>query len=402
MVTDFYHPFVGGVEVVVRHLAYELSARGHDVAVATLAADALPPYDEDGPVRVHRVGATAGRLDALFSQRRAWAPPVPDPEATRGLRGIVQSERPDVIHGHDWLARSVLPVAAGTPFVMSLHYYTVSCAKKSLMYDGAPCSGPGLAKCLRCAAAHYGLAKGALVATGNFLFAAAERRAVDLFLPVSQATATGNGLGGGAAYEVVPNFVAPVPSAAPPRSLLAELPDEPFFLYVGDVRRDKGVHILLDAYERLRSPTPLVIIGKLWPDWSPTLPANVQLLTDWPNDAVREAQRRCLALIAPSIWPEPFGMVVIETYAGGRPVVASHIGGLGELVQDGVTGLLVRPGDVPGLTRAMAALVADDELTATLAANARAASASFTADKIVPIFERAYSQVIDTARRRDS
>jgi glycosyltransferase involved in cell wall biosynthesis len=405
MVTDFYHPFVGGVEVVVRNLARSLTGRGHHVAVATLADDGLPAYEEQGRVHVHRVRTTTGRLNLLFSQRRAWAPPTPDPEASVRLRRILDHERPDIIHGHDWLARSVLPVRGlRTPVVMSLHYYTVSCAKKSLMYAGVPCSGPALAKCMRCASAHYGAAKGALVASGNFVFAAAERRAVDLFLPVSHATAAGNGLmDGGPPYEVVPNFVGPAQALADPeRELLTALPDRPFFLYVGDVRRDKGVHLLLEAHRRLGSGTPLVIVGKLSPAWSPELPSNVHLVTDWPNEAVREAQRRCLALVAPSVWPEPFGMVVIETYAAGRPVIASRIGGLGDLVEDGATGLVVTPGDVTELERAMAALAGDRELASRLAAGASRAASSFTADVIVPRFERAYSRVIEMSRRRVS
>lgn len=399
MVTDFYQPYVGGVEVVVRSLAHELSGRGHDVSVATIGGDRLVAYEQDGPVRVHRVRCSTGRLGALFSQRRPWAPPVPDPEATAGLRRIAASERPQVVHGHDWLARSFVPLApmSDACFLMSLHYYTLSCAKKSLMFRGAPCTGPALGKCIRCGAAHYGKAKGSAVVLGNFGFAAAERHTVDLFLPVSKAAAFGNGLvDGGVPYEIIPNFVSePRRLDASAHKLLDILPPEPFLLYVGDVRKEKGVDVLLEAFRGLSGAPPLVLLGKVWPNWLPELPQNVLLLTDWPNAAVREAQRRCLALVAPSVWPEPFGMVVIEAHASGRPVIASRIGGLAELVEDGVNGLLVSPGDARGLRSAMTSLVSDDRLVARLADQARRSAERFRAEAIVPRFEHAYARTLE-------
>jgi glycosyltransferase involved in cell wall biosynthesis len=61
----------------------------------------------------------------------------------------------------------------------------------------------------------------------------------------------------------------------------------------------------------------------------------------------------------PSLWPEPFGLVGIEALAAGRPVVASATGGVSDWLQDGVTGVLVRPGDARELGRALEELLAD-------------------------------------------
>ena len=111
MVTDFYPPFVGGVEVLVSGLSRELTLRGHDVAVATLAAPGLPEHELDGAVRVHRIRSTTQRASGLFANAsRPWAPPAPDPRAVAGLREVLRRESPDVVHGHDWLARSFLPL----------------------------------------------------------------------------------------------------------------------------------------------------------------------------------------------------------------------------------------------------------------------------------------------------
>jgi glycosyltransferase involved in cell wall biosynthesis len=395
MVTDFYPPFLGGVEVLVSTLSRQLVSRGHEVAVATLATPGLPSEEVDQGVRIYRIPASSRRAAFLFAnETRPWAPPAPDPEATAALRAVARRERPDIVHGHDWLARSFLPLKRrnGPAFVMSLHYFTLSCPKKNLMYDHSPCTGPRLGKCLSCAGRHYGRAKGTAVTLAHRPSARAEARLVDLFLPVSAATATGNGLDAALLpFVVVPNFVA---DAAPPPDaahLMQSLPDEPFFLFVGDVRRDKGADVLLEAYERMANPPPLVLIGKVWPE-TPSIPNGVTLLRDWPNGAVRQAMRRSIALVAPSVWAEPFGIVVAEAITAGRPVVASAIGGIPEIVRHDQEALLVEPGDADALARALSRIATDDSLRDRLAANAALRARAFTPATVVPRFEAAYER----------
>ena len=397
MVTDFYPPFVGGVEVLVSGLSRELTDRGHDVAVATLAAPGLAAEELDGAVRVHRIRSATQRSQRLFANAvRPWAPPAPDPGAVAGLREVLRRERPDVVHGHDWLARSFLPLKrrAGPPLAMSLHYFTLSCPKKNLMHDDAPCSGPRLGKCLACAGRHYGRAKGSAVVLAHRAFARAEAALVDVFLPVSEATAAGNGLhDGGLRYEVIPNIVPAPGDPAPHRVLLARLPQQPFLLFVGDLRADKGIEVLLDAYRAMPAPPPLVLIGKVWPQ-TPPLPPGVVLLRDWPNAAVREAMRRSIAVVVPSVWPEPFGIVVAEALAAARPVVASAIGGIPEIVRDGREGLLVAPGDSAALSTALQRIAGEAGLHAQLAANAVQRARVYGPAAVVPRVIAAYEGIL--------
>jgi glycosyltransferase involved in cell wall biosynthesis len=85
-------------------------------------------------------------------------------------------------------------------------------------------------------------------------------------------------------------------------------------------------------------------------------------------DAAALAQELAEAsvVVVPSVWPEPFGLVGIEALASGRPVVASATGGIGDWLDDGVTGLAVRPGDAAGLARALEELLADPERQRTM------------------------------------
>jgi glycosyltransferase involved in cell wall biosynthesis len=397
MISDFYPPFIGGVELMVSSVSRELVRRGHDVSVATLLAPGLLATEHDAGVHVHRIRSTTQRARRLFAtEARPWAPPMPDPEAVAGLRAVVARQRPDIVHGHDWLARSFLPLKrrGGPRLVMSLHYFTLSCPKKNLMHYGRPCSGPALAKCLGCAGRHYGRVKGSVVVLGQRVFSRAEARLVDVFLPVSAATAAGNGLvEARLPHVVVPNVVPPAPDPSRYDDLLSGLPAEEFFLFVGDVRRDKGADVLLAAYERLPQAPPLVLIGKVWPDTPAVLPPRVTLLRDWPNAAAREAMRRCLALVAPSVWPEPFGIVVAEALAAGRPVVASAIGGIPEIVRDEQEGLLVTPADVGALAAALERIAREHQLREKLAANALLRAEMYAPDAVVPQFEAVYRRV---------
>ena len=72
----------------------------------------------------------------------------------------------------------------------------------------------------------------------------------------------------------------------------------------------------------------------------------------------------------PALWAESFGLIIAEAMAGGRPVVASRVGGIPELVEAGKTGLLVEPGDGPGLAQAINRLLTDDPFREQLVQNA--------------------------------
>ncbi|TIU37585.1 MAG: glycosyltransferase family 1 protein, partial [Mesorhizobium sp.] len=128
---------------------------------------------------------------------RRHAPPFPDPELVLGLKRVVAREEPDIVHAHNWIYASFLPLKAlsGARLVVTLHDYGLVCAKKNFMHLGADlCSGPALAKCLPCAAKHYGAVKAAATTLGNWASSFAARREVDRFIAVSHAVAYHNGL----------------------------------------------------------------------------------------------------------------------------------------------------------------------------------------------------------------
>lgn len=401
LLAQFYPPMIGGEERHVQSLAQALAGRGHRVTVGTLRQQGARHSGWDGAVRVERIPGTVQRLGSLFQSTRRLAPPFPDPETSIAIGRLVSRTRPDVVHAHNWLVYSYLPAALRRerPLVLSLHDYGLICAKKTLVYGDQQCTGPGLTKCLGCSARHYGVAKGVASVVAGWPSAGAVRHAVDLFLPVSTAVAVGNRLAeDGLPYEVIPNFVAddrhvPTPVDA---EVLSPLPSGDFILFVGALARRKGVDTLLDAYARLEGAPPLVLIGYRSSDSPARLedpPRNVSVLTDWPGEAVMEAWRRCSLGVVPSTWADPCPTVAIEAMAAGKPIVASAIGGLPDLVVDKETGVLVPPGDVEGLAVALRDLIADPERRHRMGTAARERYPSYAAEAVVPRVEAAYLRV---------
>jgi glycosyltransferase involved in cell wall biosynthesis len=406
MLSQFYAPIIGGEEQHVRNLSHKLAARGHHVAVATLHQRGLPQTELDGAVRLYRVPSLTQRAAWLYSDaERAHAAPLPDPETVLGLKAVVEREQPDIVHAHNWLLHAYLPLRmfSRRPFVVTLHDYSLACATKRLVRQGQPCTGPGLSKCLACAAQHYGPAKGALTTVANWTMGTAEARLVDMFLAVSDATALGNQLKArGLRYRVLPNFVPDdVNNLAEPydAGLIEQLPER-FMLFVGDLSHEKGVDVIVRAYAQLAGAPPLVLIGRRCPDTPDELPPNVFMFYKWPHGTIMEAWRRCLFGLAPSTWEEPFGAVAVEAMAAGRAVIVSDIGGLRDLVAHEQTGLLVKPNDAISLRQAMQRLLADPLLTQELGQRGQRLVGRFMANAVVPEIEAVYRELLDPSGKR--
>lgn len=405
MLTDLYPPVIGGLEIHVRNLSADLVARGHAVTVATLDQGNAPASETDAQgIAVRRIRGTLQRAAGLFSDsQRQFAPPFPDPEATLALRRIIAETRPQIIHAHNWLLHSYLPLdrRAGPKIVASLHDYGLVCARRDLINGGAVCGGPGAGKCLACATAHFGAARGIPTALATRLGGFAARSRVAQFMPVSDAVARGNGLRAGHdRFRIVPNFIPDdvADGHEDYTAYLAQLPERPFLLFVGALIPIKGIEVLLRAYSALTDAPPLVLIGARWPTSPMTFPPGVTVLEDWPHGAVMAAWRRSLLGIVPSIWADPCPTVALEAMLVGKPVVASHIGGLSDIVAPGETGLLVPPGDADALAAALRDLYSDPARAARFGAAGEArVRARFVASAVIPQIETVYRQVLGVA-----
>ncbi len=367
MLAQFYPPVSGGEERHVRNLSMDLVRRGHDVAVITTGQPGSQNAEIEDGVKIYRLRGTVQRTDALFyNSTHRQVPPFPDPELLYGMRKIVLREKPDVVHAHNWLLHSYLPLKplSGAPLVCTLHDFSLICAKKNALYEGKVCSGPALTKCLPCATRHYGIFKGSITAAANWASVAIEKKRVDAFIAVSKAVAEGNRLDRlSTPYHVIPNFVPDdIAMFEPePHGLLQNLPDAGYILFVGDLDYKKGVSVLLEAYSALENAPPLVLIGRPCPTMPAAIPPGVSVFYDWPHSAVMQAWRRCLFGVLPSICADACPTVIMEAMASGKAVAATAIGGIPDLVAHAESGLLVPPADVQSLTSALCTLIGNPE-----------------------------------------
>ncbi len=408
MLAQFYPPIIGGEERHVANLSITLVKREHEVSVATLRQKGSPEFEIDQGVRIHRIRGTMQRMGMLFSDNdRQYAPPFPDPELLLALRRVILQERPDIIHAHNWLVHSFTPIKTWSraKLVMTLHDYSLVCVQKRLISYGVRCSGPGVVKCLNCATDFYGFAKGIPSTFATRFWGERERQTVDMFLPVSQAVAEKTQLvDRKVPYRIIPNFILDNTDIVDDNAnlFLAQLPKEDFLLFVGDVMPDKGVNVLLDAHAALNSHVPLVLIGRAPTGFAESLPPNVRYMGRWPHNAVMGAWSRSAIALIPSICPDACPTVAMEAMSMGRPIVASCIGGLSDIVIDGETGFLVSPGDSRALREAMAFLLENPAQRDQMGEKAKQRVVEFQAKSVVPRIEQVYHEVSGVMKSIDS
>ncbi len=126
---------------------------------------------------------------------------------------------------------------------------------------------------------------------------------------------------------------------------------ENHFLFVGRLSEEKGIRVLLDAFQHQSHELIIAGSGPLKDEVIRvcTLNSNIRYVGNLDKPAIKEAMSRCNALIFTSVWYEPFGLVITEALSNGCPLIASDIGSPLELVQEGITGMHFRTGDVISL-----------------------------------------------------
>lgn len=406
--SDHYPPFVGGVQRQTRAMAREFCKRGHDVCVATVWQDDLPGLETKDGYPVHRLRQLRTIPLLAGKPRRRHQPPFPDPVTAWQLRRLIDRFAPDVVHSSGWFSSAAATALLGrdVPLIASVREYGLSCANASMLHKGRPCSGPGLAKCLDCSADYFGAARGAVAVAGVRASAPLLRRKVRAVHSVSryvQAVTRRDFLRGDSRHvpqAVIPSFRVPNDDQ-PDRDVLAQLPDEPFLLFVGALRRVKGVATLYAAYRGLSKPPPLVLLGTRESDTPPEMPDGARVIGPANNATVLAAWDRSLFGVMPSLWPEPFGSVIHEAMSRGKAAIGTTPGGHEDMIDHGRTGLLVAPGDVDGLRNAMHQLIDDSERRERMGNHGREVADRFTASVTIPRFEELYRTVTRATVRHD-
>lgn len=394
LISDFYPPYRGGMEQHVQALAHHLALRGHLVAVATAAASPPEAEPQKPAVPVYPVPGLSTRLPFIHHDpTRPYPLPMLDPLAYRALQRLIDRVQPDVVHAHGWSAFTALHL--GLPLVTTLHDSGLFCPKRTLLRgDGLCRDGPGL-RCIGCGREQYGLVKSAATLAATRLgrsslpharsYIAVSAFVRDIYLRFTNLRPDQVG--------VIPNFYREDDDA--PGQQPTDLPLPPrFILFLGYLARYKGVHVLLEAYHRLRTDVPLVLIGYPVEKLRVSDP-RIRIIEGTSHANAMQALARCLFAVVPSIVPDAMPTVALEAMSRGKAVVASSVGGLPDVVLAGTTGLLAPPGDAAALATTMAELLDDPGLSQCLGeAGRRRLGEEFSAHVVVPRIEAVYRRVV--------
>jgi glycogen(starch) synthase len=393
MVSWEYPPVViGGLGRHVHHLSTALAAAGHEVVVLSRRPSGTDPSthpssDEvNDDVRV--VAAAHDPHEFTFGKdMMAWTLAMGHAMVRAGLslkhRHSDHPWRPDVVHAHDWLVAHpaiALSEFYDVPMVSTIH--ATEAGRHSGWVSGS------LSRQVHAVESWLVRESDSLITCS----ASMSEEITELFGPgLAETTVIRNG----------------IDAARWPFARRRARTGPPELLFVGRLEYEKGVHDAIAALPRIRRAHPgatLTIAGEgTQQDWLVEQARKHRVLKATrfvgrlDHDALLAVLHRADAAVLPSHY-EPFGLVALEAAAAGTPLVTSNIGGLGEAVIDGETGMSCPPRDVTRLAKAVIAVLHDP---AASQRRAKAARQRLTSDFDWQTVADETAQVYLAAKRRE-
>lgn len=350
----------GGSEEYVPQLSRELIKRGHKVLIV---------FEEgkgDKKLECRKIGGV-GNFDKSKNKN-----------ALEELEKIVLGFGADVANAHNIQNSYVLErLCRLVPTVRYIHDHRVCCPGFSKFYlsDETSCPLPFSRQCAinaytkRCATRRpLELANKML----NKPFELEANRRLPKIIVASnymKKELTQNGFDP-SKIEILKDFVEP--------PALDGIEYQDFIVFVGRVTVEKGLHYLIEALPMVKESISLIVIGG-----GPDLERNKMLAKElkleprvsfkgWVSmNKVYEFYSKCLLLVFPSIWPEPFGRTGPEAMAHGKPVVGFNVGAVSEWLKDGKNGFLLETKDIKGLAEKINLLAQNRNLAKSLGKNGR-------------------------------
>lgn len=394
LVNTFYYPEVkGGAEYSVKKLAEALQADGNEIVV--LAAGKVDKDEIIDGIKVlrrkfksiyHSYGKVNKSIITMIFHRILdfWNP------MNRGIIiDIIRKEKPDIIHTNN--IYEITPIVwkiakeNGIHTVHTIRDYYLMCFKTNLLKkDNKICNSPNIGcKIYQHINRKFTNYIDVLTAPSNMMIKEVENRN---FFEKAQHTVVYN------ACEFNRESVAIHCAKKKEKDTIT-------FIYLGGFHEHKGIDTLLEAFESLENLNARLVFAGKGEKMQKIKEASIKdsriRYAGFLNEAeMMELLNKCDVLVCPSLWNEPFGRVVLDAYKSGLPVIASRIGALPEIVQEGKTGILVKPGVSEELKNAMNCFLDDRNFLEECKRNLLTKLSEFEIGKQAKNFEEIYNLIL--------
>ncbi len=348
----------GGPERYILELSEMLESHGNQVLYFAMKHP-KNMKTECAKYFVSEVSLANPKKEGLLKKMRIGLRIIYSTEAKKKMEKLVSEQKPDLAHLHNiyhQISPSILPILQkkGVPVVMSLHDYKLVCPNYRLMTQGEVCEKCNPSKYYQ-AVFHKCVKNSFSASLLNCMemyvhkFLKLYEKNVDLFISPSlfmREKLSEFGLDKSKIFYLSP-WVSEIKS--PPSYTYSD-----FFLYFGKISQEKGVETLIRAMEKTKKEQ-LLIVGegeekeRLQSYVNQNKIENVRFMGFIKRSKLNELIRACRFVVLPSEWYENSPSAVYESFALGKPVIGSRIGGIPELIQDGVNGLLFEPKNVEDL-----------------------------------------------------
>ena len=327
-------------------------------------------------------------------------------EAKRKMSQLLANERIDLVYAqniYNYISPSIIHscFAAGVPVVMRLGDFNLVCPNYVYLRGSEICEDckRGYYHALR-----HRCVKGSLPATAARVFSMYVQKWLRIYDKVSAFVTPSAFMREDLIKCGFPaDKIFHIPSLIDPRKYRPSYEHDGYVLYFGRLSREKGLPVLLRAFEGLPADLKLVIAGEDIDNHQAELVRlaeslglkNVEFAGFKAGADLARLVRRCMFTVVPSLWNDNAPMSVIESFAYGKPVIGTRLGGVPEQIDD-TCGRLVSPGDVQELRDGITELSSDSELLRSMGKAARQRvlakySPEVHYESLMKVFERCLS-----------
>ncbi|MEO0128306.1 MAG: glycosyltransferase family 4 protein [candidate division WOR-3 bacterium] len=391
LIHNYYQSYApSGEDNVFREDEKLLRSKGHKITLWTRHSDIINEYSLTKKI--------------ALTWQISWSS-----ESYKAIEQLIKQNKPDIIHicnTFPLISPSVYYACNKyqVPVVQTIQNYRLFCSAGTFFRNNSICE-----ECLEKGefqAIRHRCYRGSRIHTLPIVFMQKIHKLmktwlkyVHIFMPATEFSRQKLIQGGIPAERIMvkPNFFLNMPEPS------FEIGD--YVVFLGRLSVEKGIRTLLSAWNKLQD-IPLKIIGdgNLRQEVISATKSNpaIEFLGFRSNEECIEILKKSMFMVMPSEWYEGFPMTIREAFACGKPVVASRMGAMAEIINDSITGLLFNPGDPSDLALKVRWLVEHKDFIVSMGKSARSEfETKYTAEKNYEILMNIYKRATEISKSRN-